>query len=834
MSSQPHRPTRRGFVAAAAAVLPARAYGSEASRFLVQEESNAPFLRKLAARELVRGLRSLGLSGEVRLAGVEERPRPGDRIFHFRLSPERFANHEAYSISADQTTVTLSAPADRALLYGVFDFLERQGAFFGIDGERYPLEPRPSLALPQAGEVWTASPRFPVRGLIPWTDFLNCITVFNDEDYRAYFEAMLRMRFNTFAMHVYSSGVNSAESFLSFEFAGAGHHGFLDTTATGRWGYLPQRTSQFTMGASQFYDAEVFGSNAARFSRDPWEAAERTREMLKKAFAYAKRLGLSVGIGFEPYQVPDEIVRALPPEARPSGLPGNAPFDMESVSGRKMFETRLGQLLEAYPEVDHVWLWEAESASWAPPGTNRPQPSVTPFLAAYQFLRRHAPATRLVLSGWGGVSEHFEDFHKRLPMDVVFACLNNRLGWDPVSEAFGRLEGRERWPIPWLEDDSEMWQPQFVVNRWEKDMNLAANYGCQGVLGIHWRHRVVDPAAGFQARFSWDRTLTPASYYEAYARAQAAGARIHSLAAVLADVDRTHKILSSSTGETENGHAVLRGYSPDYLEGFTFWSGYSPDVKIIQSQKEIAAALSALRESATTASERERIGYLAGHLEFLVSYTAAWQTAERLQKTLDAAANLKQSGQSPNAGLLVLHEGVAAWMQLAPAVRRAMLAFQAVVATRNDLGTLASMHNKFVRLALVRLPLSIQEYLGQLPAEMQQVMEEVNRPDERQPPRLIVPTRPTLAVNGESIPITIIGTGSAPLSDVRLRARVSGATSWSSAPAKHLGRRTYQATLGPFAAKAGLVDFYVAARIGASNVLSPPGAPQNPYRLTVL
>src|ERR1022692_4054416 len=92
-----------------------------------------------------------------------------------------------------------------------------------------------------------------VRGLLPWPDFLNCITVYNEEDFRAYFENMLRMRFNTFGMHVYTGAEDAAESYLSFEFAGAGHRAFLDNSASQRWGYLPQRTSRYGMGAAQFY-----------------------------------------------------------------------------------------------------------------------------------------------------------------------------------------------------------------------------------------------------------------------------------------------------------------------------------------------------------------------------------------------------------------------------------------------------------------------------------------------------------------------------------------------------------------------------------------------------
>jgi len=816
------KPTRRSFLCTATAL--ARAASAGPGRYLILTRGDASFLARLAARELLRGLVSLGLPGEVRLAGTEEKPGPGGCLLRFEVSPASFQNSESYAIRAAGAEVTFAAAGERAVLYAVFDFLERQGAFFGIDGDSYPLEPPRSLVLPPSGGEWNASPRFAARGLLPWPDFLSGVTNFNDEDFRAYFEAMLRMRFNTFALHVYAGGPTGAESYLSFDYAGAGHNAFLDTSATGRWGFLPRRTSQFTMGAAQFYDREVFGSDAARFAADPWDAAERARLLLRKSLAYAKRLGLATGIGFEPYQVPDEILRALPPEAKP--------YNVESPAARKVLEARLGQLLEAYPDVDHVWLWDTESASWDAQKGRPATLSVTPFQQAHDFLRRHAPKTRLVLSGWGGAARHFEDLHQRLPMDVVFACLNDMTGWDPVSEAFAKLEGRDRWPIPWLEDDPGIWLPQFLVNRLERDMNLAERYGCQGLLAIHWRHRIVDPTAGFQSRFSWNRDLAPAPYYQAYARTQAAPGRDRRLAAILNDVDRNQTILSTGTGLVNNGHAVTHEYSGDYNEGFTFWEPHSPSPAVIQSQKQVAAALAQLRDGARPGAERERVDYLTGHVEFLVSYTEAWTLAQRIQKTLDAAAKMKQAGQTEAADL-VRAEAVPVWLDLAREVRRAVLRFQAIAANRSDLGTLASLHDKFVRLSLIRLRLSIEEYLGESPTEVESAYREAVRPDPQAAARLIVPTRPGLLGKGERVRIMIVAPGADPPGRVQLLTRLRGEQRWIAHPAVLLGRHTWQVTLGPFESNAGLAEYYASATIAGKPVVSPPDAPRNTYFVTL-
>ncbi|MCW5978912.1 MAG: hypothetical protein KIT09_12580 [Bryobacteraceae bacterium] len=805
---------------AGSAVLPA-----QPSRILILDDAEAGFKRRLAARELLRGLTRLVPGKEVRLADGSARPGRGDLVLALRIQPDRFREPEAYAIWVEPERAVLAGGGEQAILYAVFDFLERQGIVFGIDGESLPFDPPGEVALPAMGAPWEASPRFAARGLLPWPDFLNCITVFNEEDFRSYFEAMLRMRFNTFGMHAYTGGAQWAESYLSFEYAGAGHLAFLDTTASHRWGYLPQRTSRFGMGAAQLYDSEVFGSDATRLGRDPWEIAERSRRLLQDAFAYAAKLGIRTGIGFEPYQIPDEILRALPPEVRAArtperGAPGPR-FDMESVTARDLLETRLGQLLDAYPEVDHVWLWEDEQMNWDSRKTGQPL-SPTPFLAAHNFLRRHAPKKRLVLAGWGGVARHFAHFHKALPGDVIFTCLSDSLGWDPVHEAFGRLEDRERWPIPWLEDDPGMWLTQLHAHRFESDLNRAIDFGCQGLLGIHWRHRIVDPTAIFQARFSWDGSLKPADHYRAYARTQAAGERAGKLADILTAADRDRTLLSTWTGEIKDGHAETREFSGDYSEAFTFWADYEPDPKVAASQKEVAASLRALADGAATPLERERLDYLAGHVGFLVPYTEAWILAHRLHGVLKAADELRKAGRKEDARSKVAAEGVPLWLKLAPEVRAAMLRFQRIVATRNDLGTLASKHNKFIRLALVRLRLSIKEFLGELPEETEKAFAEAIAPDAEARPRLFVPTRPTMLARGETVRVMVVTTGEAPVRGVFLHTRAHGAKRWTATPAKHLGRRTYEARLTLPAGSAALAEYYFSADVGSEKLVAPP------------
>jgi len=817
-------------------------------------EPTAGFQEKLAARELARGLRNLGLVQEPTQAKVgASEAAASDFVFSLAVDKQAFKHPEAYEIAqkteiGKASRIRIVGATPQAALYAVFDFLERQGGFFGLDGEMYPLEPAKALVLPLPSQPWAAQPRFKVRGLNPWPNFLNSIAVFNREDFRTYLEAMMRMRFNTLGMHVFSQSNNSDypgnfpyyDPYLSFEYGNVGHLVSADTTTTNRWGYLAQRTSAFGMGAPDLFDGEVFGSEATTRARNCWEIAEVTQQLWRESFKYAQQLGVRVGLGFEPYEVPDEIFSAVPPEARyvakDPKIPGPR-IDPDSVAARDILEARLGRLLEAYPSIDYIWLWEGEELNWASQKADVPF-STTPFKQAHDFLRRHAPEKRIVLSGWGGVARHFAYFHKELPGDIIFSSLNDNLGWDPVAEVYGKLEDRERWAIPWLEDDPAMWLPQFHVYRNHEYIDQAEQCGCAGVLGLHWRHRIMDADAALNARYSWDKTLQPGRFFQAFAGVQARAPRAARLAKVLDETDRDRLILCSFTGEIKDGHHQINEYSGDYSEAFRFWLGYDPPADVMKSQAQVAATLRELTASASSPLERERLNYLARFVEFLTPYSESWVQASRLHQLLQQALELRRQGKADEARQKVMAEGIPMWLKLAPLVREALLNFQEIVSNRNDIGALASLHNKYERLALFRLRLSMKEFLGELPPETEKLLDELRQPDPKAVQRVFIPTRPTLLRDGERARVFAVAPGHGKVSRVSLYSRISGSEKWNQSPMTLVGRRTFAGGLSRGESVLSLMDYYAEAEFQSggvrSVVTSPWEAPARFYTVTLV
>lgn len=381
-----------------------------------------------------------------------------------------------------------------------------------------------------------------------------------------------------------------------------------------------------------------------------------------------------------------------------------------------------------------------------------------------------------------------------------------------------------------------MWFPQFHVNRFAKDLSLAEQYGCQGVLGIHWRHRIVDPTAIYMGRRFWTPDLEPRHYYTVYAATQAKPARAEVLADLLADVDQNRRLLATWNGEyLPDGHHINQGFSGDYSEAFTIESGFEIPDRLMLEQQAVISELGALLEEADSPLEQERLGYLFGQIRFLDPYAEAWRKGVQLHKLIMAQQERRKQGAAADAALLIRSEGVPLWLEILHHVRRAVLSFQHTVATRNDLGMLASIHNKFVRIATFRLRASLLEFLDDLPAEAEAAYKAALAPDTELAARVFAPTRPSRLAQGESVLINAVAPGLLEVTGVTLCWRGLGNTAWQSLPMHCQGRRTYATTLTMPWAGCG-IEYYIQAEFAdypaRCLVTDPPGAPATRYLIS--
>ncbi len=116
-----------------------------------------------------------------------------------------------------------------------------------------------------------------------------------------------------------------------------------------------------------------------------------------------------------------------------------------------------------------------------------------------------APFT-LATCGWVlGPKQDRALFDKFLPKKMPMSCINREVGHAPVEPRFDNVEDRPKWAIPWLEDDPALISPQLWVGRMRADALDALEYGCTGLMGIHWRTRVLGPNVLALAWAAWDQ-----------------------------------------------------------------------------------------------------------------------------------------------------------------------------------------------------------------------------------------------------------------------------------------------------------------------------------------
>ena len=96
-------------------------------------------------------------------------------------------------------------------------------------------------------------------------------------------------------------------------------------------------------------------------------------------------------------------------------------------------------------------------------------------------------------------------FDNMLPENMPMSCINRQVGMSPVDPAFMNIEKRPKWAIPWLEDDPALTSPQLWAGRMRSDAADARKYGCTGLIGIHWRTRILGPTVSALADAAWNQ-----------------------------------------------------------------------------------------------------------------------------------------------------------------------------------------------------------------------------------------------------------------------------------------------------------------------------------------
>ena len=420
-----------------------------------------------------------------------------------------------------QKTVLVVGGDDIGTLYAAYDFIEQFGIRFYLHGDTIP-DKKIALELPNINKV--GKPLFKLRGIQPFHDFPEGPDWWNTDDYKAIISQLPKLRMNFIGLHCYpecdhgpeptvwigeandiENNGNVKSSYPSY---------YAHTMRDGFWGYERKKTSDFSCGAAELFERDGFGPDVmdeklpdANDMESCNRVFNRTGKMLNAAFTYAQKLGIKTCIGTEtPLTIPKSVKKQLK-------LQDKDPNDLAIV--KQIYKGMFGRIMKTHP-LDYYWLWTDEG--WA--GDRAPDiegwlAAKDDMLAAMEAMEDINAPFELATCGW--VLGPFDDrsaFDKWIPKQVPMSCINHRLGFSPVEKIFSQIKARDLWAIPWVEDDGAMLSPQLWVGRLRRDAMDALNYGCSGLMGIHWRTRVLSANILALSRAAWDQSGWTQNYTE--------------------------------------------------------------------------------------------------------------------------------------------------------------------------------------------------------------------------------------------------------------------------------------------------------------------------------
>ena len=419
----------------------------------------------------------------------------------YRIKPTEYDGHKMALIAGGDGI---------GALYGAYRFAEALGVRFHLHGDVIP-DNQVTLGLPYIDE--RGAPLFATRGIQPFHDFPEGPDWWNEDDYKAVLAQLPKLRMNFFGLHTYPEGGVGPEPTVwigqgddvntdgTVEFSSPSSY---QNTLRGNWGYTAKKTGAFSFGSAQLFERDDYGPDVMR-DMMPWPQTldERnavfnsTGQMLKEAFTFAHALGIETCVGTEtPLIIPEVVKKHLADQ-------GKDPSDPAVV--QEVYEGMFARIAETYP-LDYYWFWTPESWTWGNPKDEEVAATVADLKAALAAVEKVGSPFTLATCGWVlGPPKDRALFDAFLPKEMPMSCINRNVGFAPVETGFARVEGRPQWAIPWLEDDPALIIPQLWVGRMRRDAADALGYGCTGLLGIHWRTRVLAPNVSALAKAAWQQ-----------------------------------------------------------------------------------------------------------------------------------------------------------------------------------------------------------------------------------------------------------------------------------------------------------------------------------------
>lgn len=506
-----------------------------------------------------------------------------------------------------------------------------------------------------------------------------------------------------------------------------------------------------------------------------------------------------------------------------AGDDGNAPLEPAAV--QELYAGIFKRIMAAHP-LDYYWFWTPEGWTWEGAQSDQVKNTIADIQLAIAAAKEVNAPFQLATCGWVlGPQDDRALFGRVLPPGMPVSCISRSVGHAPLEPGFAEVQNREKWAIPWLEDDPAMVSPQLWVGRMRRDACDALRYGCTGLLGIHWRTRILGPNVSALAKAAWDqepwamdleggrrakggeagadaglpRDFPAADFYEDWAAASFGPQSAAAVAAVFARIDGKLPRPSDWVGGPG-------GFNPDSRP----WETVAQEYAFLDE-------LEALRGKVAGAGNLERFDYWLNTFRYMREsdrMRGLWhRSTQAIDKTEKAASKEEQAR-------IARDEALPAYRGLAACIRDMYTYLLASVSTSGGMGNFTNLEQHSMPQILYGPGEKLAGLLGEpLPADA--LLDQ----QYRGPDRVFVRTVRTCIFASEPLTVSATVLAAQAPQAVALLSRPLGEGPFEEQPMQHVARGIYAATVPPGAREQDF-EYCVRATLNDGKTLVwPPTAP---------
>jgi hypothetical protein len=395
----------------------------------------------------------------------------------------------------------------------------------------------------------------------------------------------------------------------------------------------------------------------------------------------------------------------------------------------------------------------------------------------------------------------------------------------PVDPGFAKFLGRSMWEISWLEDDQALTAPQLWAARARRDAFDALHYGCDGLMGIHWRTRELDPAFSALAKAGWSQAGWSAGWHGG----GAPGADSPPVKDFYLDwaghefgqdvATRAAKIFSRLDGNMPRPADWLHG--PGCVKAETnSWAEVSRDYAFVDE-------FAALAPQVKGAGDRERYDWWLKSFQYaraMAKVSCVWVRA------YNAVVYAMDATNSAEGARLARETAVPLRRELISDLTEAYGLLLATVSSPGELGTIANWEQHIFPMMLNKPGAGLAGLLGENLADDLQMPRHYTGPL-----RLIVPTVRGSYYRGEQLSLKVLVLSAEPPADPVVHWRALGQGVWREFPARHQARGVWRAAFPADATSALGLEYYLTeGGAGQPPAIWPPSAPEFGQTLSAL